>query len=120
MHIQALRQPAMLVGSTHNHFMQLFTDAFYNKRADRITIGQLDDVMFFRPHKDKVEALIEVNKLWWKLCYDEYRNNNFEPHKDVSVTLLHCGVIYRDMFPYDTHPDEYGFFRFKLNGTFTI
>jgi hypothetical protein len=115
-----LRWPGLLKGWKTNKFKALANVVLYNQKMDLVVSSPSSDRLYIRPAPRHVEAFVEMITHWHEICYDTYRNRNFEPVDDVSITFLYNGTIYRGMFPYFNEPCENGFFQFKLRGTFVI
>lgn len=117
---QVLRWPSMLTGLKSCKFRAWAETVLHNQKLATVVVGQNEDWIYIRPCPSKVGVFSEMITRWHEICYDKYRERNFDPVDEVTITFLYNGTIYRGMFPLFNKPCENGFFQFKLTGTFVV
>lgn len=119
-HGLVLRWPALAINvNVRRDFQEYVKHSLQNYELERIVSREQDTTLYIKPQGGAGDFTDMIN-LWHHLYYNTYRNNNFDPFDEVTISWMYDGVIYRGMFPVDSAPCEYGFFKFKITGTFII
>lgn len=116
-----LRWPSIKMSAHASRILRRHINAaLVNATPTRVVHHYNSDLLHIQPRpSDEVKFRIAIKK-WHELTYDLYRQGNFYPTPETSISFVRDNKVYVNVYPYSETPGDYGYYKFKVSAVHDI